>query len=242
MKNMTIRKENTTMENIPASQKTTEQDSLKRKSPIQSILISLLVNAILPYVIYTLLKKYTTTPDIIALALTGVPSLLDSLVGIIIRRRIDTLAAIVLFGIAISIGTVALGGSPKLLLVRESFLTSISGVVLLLSLLLRKPIGHYVFRHMFAGNNPERIVMFNNAVQKNAPFRMALRVLTTIWGVGLLLEGLARVYMAFTLDTASFLAVSPIVSTVIIVLTFGGTGLYVRQWRSKHGSIVTGMK
>lgn len=231
------------MENTTPVQNTTEpRNQWNRKALIRSYAISIFANAVLPFVIYIVLKRYTSVSDFVALALTGVPPLIDSLVGIIIRRRVDTLAVIVLFGIAVSLGAVALGGSPQLLLVRESFITTASGVALLASLLFRRPVGYYVFRQGLASNNQERIAWFNNLVQQNAPFRTALRVLTAIWGFGLVLEGLARVYLAYTLPVAQFLAVSPTVSGLIVVAIFVCTGLYVRQWRRKHGSIIRGLK
>ncbi len=241
--NTTESGESMIMENTTPVQNTTEpRNQWNRKALIRSYAISIFVNAVLPFVIYIVLKRYTSVSDFVALALTGVPPLIDSLVGIIIRRRVDTLAVIVLFGIAVSLGAVALGGSPQLLLVRESFITTASGVALLASLLFRRPVGYYVFRQGLASNNQERIAWFNNLVQQNAPFRTALRVLTAIWGFGLVLEGLARVYLAYTLPVAQFLAVSPTVSGLIVVAIFVCTGLYVRQWRRKHGSIIRGLK
>src|SRR5690348_9848746 len=102
-----------------ASSSTTGQKASKTAT-ILSLLSSIVINAALPIVIYWALKTYAGSSDFVALVASGIPSLIDSIVGIIRRKRIDLLAGIVLFGIVTSLVTVGLGGSPKVYLIRES--------------------------------------------------------------------------------------------------------------------------
>jgi hypothetical protein len=197
---------------------------------------SLLVNAVLPLIIYTLLKDYAHVSEFIALVATGIPSLIDSCIGIIRNRRIDFIAGVVLFGIAISLGLTALGGSPKLLLVRESFFTFAFGLACLISLPFPKPICFYTGRQFMAANDPVRIARYDSMWQF-ATFRTAIRMLTVIWGVGLVIEAIVRTYLVFTMSVETFLAVSPIILYGILALTFVVGTMYMRRWRKKTGDL-----
>ena len=46
-----------------------------RKAMMKSLAISILINGVLPFIIYTLLTTYTHVSDLVALLATGVPSL-----------------------------------------------------------------------------------------------------------------------------------------------------------------------
>lgn len=92
--------------NIVTSSANTQKAS--KAATILSLLSSIVINAALPVVIYWALKTYTSSSDFVALVASGVPSLIDSIVGVIRRKRIDLLAGIVLFGIITSLVTMAL--------------------------------------------------------------------------------------------------------------------------------------
>jgi hypothetical protein len=75
------------MENAAQANPTTPQKA-SRMATILSLGSSILINGAFPVIIYWALKNYTAASDYVALVLTGVPSLIDSIVGIIRRKRI----------------------------------------------------------------------------------------------------------------------------------------------------------
>jgi hypothetical protein len=158
--------------------------------------------------------------------------LIDSLVGIVSRKRIDFLAGIVLAGIAISLGITLLGGSPKVYLIRESFFTVAFGLALLVSLILPRPLMFYFSRYFAAGNHSENIAWFDSLWQYGE-FRTSMRVMTAVWGVGFLLEAAIRIYLVTVLSTEQFLIVSPFVIYGIIGLLMAWTFYYGRQRRKR---------
>ena len=233
------------MESAMSAQKNTDiqknapqENQFGKKAMIRGLAFSIVINGVLPLIIYNVLKDYTHVSDFVALVITGVPSLIDSLVGIILRKRIDFLAGMVLFGIVVSLGLVALGGSPRLYLVRDSFFTAAYGIVLLVSLPFPKPVGFYTARYFVTGNNAERVTWFNNTLWQYAPFRTAIRVQTAIWGIGFVLEGAVRAYLAFTWPIPQFLVISPVVNWGFLGAIFVLGGLYMRQWKKHNGSII----
>jgi hypothetical protein len=182
-----------------------------QRARMRSLVGSLVVNAACPFLIYYLLKHYTAVSDLVALLATGVPSVLDSIVGIVRRHRIDVIAGVVLAGIAVSLVLIALGGSTRLYLIRESFFTAAFGLAYLISLLFPKPLAFYFARQFMVGHAPEGIAGFDSLWQHNALFRHVTRQIGLVWSFGLLLEAAVRTYLVFTLSVTQFLVVSPIV-------------------------------
>jgi hypothetical protein len=229
-----FRKDNIMNTTQPVAQpETNASPNPKWKVFVRSLGPSLLINAVCPFLIYVLLKNYTHASDFLALLLTGVPSLIDSIVGIIRSRRIDLFAGAALLGIVVSLILIGLGGSPRWLLVRESFLTFAFGVVFLGSLLLPKPLGFYTARQFLAGRDKKRIAAFER-LWKHASFRTIVRIQTIIWGVCLLLEAVLRVSLVFIMSIEQFLVVSPIILYGLIGLTVVASGLFMRFWQKGH--------
>ncbi|GHO49123.1 VC0807 family protein [Ktedonospora formicarum] len=207
-----------------------------RTATIWSLVSSILINGVLPFIIYILLTNYTNTSELLALVASGVPPLLESIVGILRRKRIDVLAGISLAGITASLIIALLGGSPKIYLIRESFFTAIFGLVFLVTLLFSRPLMFYFSRHFATGNHPKNIPWFDSLWQYRG-FRISMRVMTTVWGIGFLLEAAIRIYLVFALSTEQFLIVSPFIIYGIIGILATWTFFYSRAGRKKSEAI-----
>ena len=107
---------------------------------------SILINGVAPYFIYFGLHHQFQVAELPALLATSIPPLLDALVGIVRWRRIDFLAGFVLFTIGLAVALVALGGDPRLYLIRESFITAGIGLAFILSNPLPRPLGFFFAR------------------------------------------------------------------------------------------------
>jgi hypothetical protein len=220
---------NMTVQQTPDQPK---QISVDRKAMLRSIAISLIINAALPIIIYNALKTFTNVSDFVALLATGVPSIIDSLFGIVRRRRIDFLAGFTLVTIAVSLIVIAFGSDPKVYLVRESFFTAAFGIAYLVSLLFPKPLAYYFARQFAAGNTQEGIALFEQRWQ-NPTFRRILRLIGLYWSIGLLLEAALRFYLVFTLSVQQFLVASPFIFYGITGLLIAGQFLIIRRIRKR---------
>ncbi len=179
-----------------------------------AFLLELAVNLLLPWLAYKLAApRWGETGGLIA---SAVPPVLWSIVELARFRRVDALSLIVLIGIALSIGAMALGGSPRMLLLRESLVSGAVGVAFLLSLPMRRPLIFYLARATVArevANGAERI---DTLWRENPTFSVSMRTMTAVWGVGLTCETVLRSWMAWTWRVERFLVVSP----------FTGYGIY----------------
>ncbi|HZO70956.1 MAG TPA: VC0807 family protein [Ktedonobacteraceae bacterium] len=220
------------MSTTPSSTDLAHVGQAIKANAIRGIIISVVINGAFPFLIYWVLTNYTSISPFLALVATGIPSILHSLVGLIRQKRIDFLAGIVLAGLAVSVIITVLGGAPKVFLIRESFFTITFGLALLISLALPRPILFYMARLFASGNDPSNIARFNLIWQEHASFRRRLRVMTAVWGAGLLLEAVIRITLVIMLSVQQFLAISPFVIygifAILVIWTFR-TGQRGRQ-------------
>jgi hypothetical protein len=100
------------------------------------------------------------------------------------------------------------------------------GLLFLLSLLLERPLAFYFGRQLITGAVPELMRRWDG-LWKYHNFRRANRIVTGVWGGGLLLEGLLRALLALVLPTTIFVLVwSPLsyamyVGLIVWTVLFG---------------------
>lgn len=173
-----------------------------RSSVRREIVSLVLINAIAPYVVYELAEPYTG--GLAALALSALPPGIESVWSVVRKRKLDVASTLVLAGIAVSLILVALGGSERVLLLRDSLITSVVGLAIAISAVFPKPIFYHLFRQ----------------VQGVEPELRAMRVMSVVMGLGLVVEMAVRTAMVFEMTTSRFLLISPFVQ-------YGMTGALV---------------
>ncbi len=189
------------------------------KAKLSGLLFSIALDIAGPFVVYQLSSPYLS--DVAALSLAAVLPGLHSLVELVRTRRLNFFSTFILAGIVLSLGLVALGGSARLILVRESLLTGAFGLAFLISILLKRPLIFYLIRHFVTGNNPVLVSRLNQTFQI-PQFQQGMMLLTLVYGLGSLLEAGIRTYLAFNLSIPEFLAISPLVQYGILapIITF----------------------
>jgi hypothetical protein len=207
---------------------------LEQASPagfnLRSILFSLVLNVAIPLLLYSICKNRYHTSDVVALSAAAIFPIGDSIFEVILHRRLDFIALISLLGAATSIVGVLSGGSPALLLIRESFFTGALGVMCFISLLWPRPLMFYFGRQMMAGHDAAKRAAFNE--QWRIPHvRFVHWLITLVWGCAFSGEFLVRVILVYLLPPALVLVFAPIVTTAIVVGTILWTFAYVRYAR-----------
>jgi hypothetical protein len=182
-----------------------------RASVRREIASLLVVNAILPYLVYELAEPYTG--GLAALALSAVPPAIESVWSVVRKRKLDVAAALVLGGIAVSLVLIALGGSERVLLLRDSLITSIVGLAIAISAVFPRPILYFLFRQ----------------VQGVEPEMRAMRVLSVVMGLGLVVEMAVRTAMVFEMTTSRFLLISPFVQYGMTAALVAWAVFYLRR-------------
>lgn len=188
------------------------------------LILNLAINFLAPYLVY-LLARPSLASDAAALAFSGAIPVLWTVITWFWRRRVNWFGvhAVLGFGIALAI-TALLDGNTLLLEIHGTLLTGMLGLVLLVSLLIKRPLLLPFFQAIGQNNIPGPDLFAAAALDQSRRDRIAGRIsfITKVIGLALFANLAAHVILALTLPTAAFLADSR-VSTFIIL--GGGIGL-----------------
>jgi hypothetical protein len=204
--------------------------------PARGILLDIALNAIIPLALYRLSKYYISPSELTALSISAVFPLAKSIFDLVRRQQFDPIAIVVLLGIITSSGGLLLGGSPRLLLVRESLFTGVFGLACFVSLLLPRPMMFYFGRYFVAGADAQRRERFN-ASWALPQVRFANRLITIVWGAVYVTELVVRVILIYTISTQLVLVISPILIGGLTLFTIIWTFAYVRRVRVRAGFV-----
>jgi hypothetical protein len=193
----------------------------------KSLIVELGVNLLLPWLAYRLALPHWGPTG--ALYASAIPPIVWSLVEFARFRRVDALSALVLLGIAMSCIAMAMGGSPRLLLVRESLISGAIGVAFLASLVLPRPLTFYLARASTAREANGALERFEAAWRDQPRLRRSIWLMTLVWGTGLTLEALIRSWLAWHWTPERYLVVSPFIGYGI----YGGLMLWTLWFRRR---------
>jgi len=143
-----------------------------------------------------------------ALYASAVPPVVWSLVEFARTRRVDALSVLVLLGIALSVVLMALGGSPRLLLMRE-----IDGLRCYRHRVPAVP-RNAAPAHLLSRSGNRRAVRakavrarFEALWNERPALRRSIRLMTGVWGLGLTGENALRSWLAWHWPIERFLVV-----------------------------------
>ena len=190
---------------------------------------SVVWGAILPLGIYFLVRSHVQT-DTQALIIAGAFSAAWVVFQFVRQRRIDLVGAIVLSGFVVGlVSAELLGGNSYVLKVRDAFFTAIFGAVCIITIFThRRPALFYVGRYLSAGQDPAKMAAYDE-LHEGPIGRHTFRVLSVVWGIGLIVEAGSRMTLAELLPTDTFLEVSPFVTGSVLGSLFVFTVAFVRR-------------
>lgn len=127
------------------------------------------------------------------------------------RRRIEqpALFTLTLLTIGTAVGLVT--ADPRLLIVRESYLTAVTGAWILLTLRSTQPLVMTATLHFLP---PAGVESWQRAWRNDPRFRRLMKAMTLAFGVAFLLDAAARVLMAYLLP----LDLVPVLSALLLIL------------------------
>ena len=189
---------------------------------------ALLMDVVAPAIAYQLLVRHgiASTSALIGVA---VFPLLGIAVAAARRRRLDPIGLLAF--IAITVGLVAglVLHDARLLLVKDSVVTGVLGVVFLLSLPARRPMIFVLQRRLLTRAGTTESF---EQTWADPRVRVRSRRMTALWGVTLIVEAAARVALYFVVSPGNLLIISPLLATVM----FGPLALWtvLRRPKPRH--------
>jgi hypothetical protein len=203
--------------------------ALTRKT-LGSIAIELLVNFLLPYVIYV--NAEAGIGQVHALLAASLPPIVWSLIEFARKRRVDAVSILVLAGIVLSLLAFFGGGSARFLQLRENLATGLIGLVFLGSAAIGHPLIYQLARAGKLRESPAEAARFESLRDKQH-FRHGMTIMTLVWGFGLLVQTMIACLLVFRMSIRHYLIVSPVLGYG----TMGGLALwtfwYVKQMKRR---------
>jgi hypothetical protein len=184
-----------------------------------SIVIELLVNLVLPYVIYV--RTEAGLGQVHALLAASLPPIAWGVIEFARKRRVDAVSILVIAGIFLSLLAFLGGGSVRFLQLRENLVTGLIGLVFLGSAAIGRPLIYQLARAGKLRKSQAEAEQFE-ALRSKQHFRRGMTVMTLVWGFGLLLQTAVACLLVFSMSIPHYLLVSPIIGYG----TMGGLALW----------------
>jgi hypothetical protein len=188
-------------------------------------LLLLVADVALPVGMYYALRALGAS-SYLALLVSALVPLVSAGVQFRRERRLDGMAAFVggvmLLGLAASLVT----GSARFMLVKDGWVTGAAGVWFLATVKARRPLVFEGARPLLEGRFRSDGTSWDVLWERSPKFRRIWRVSTVIWGGAMILDGVIRVVMAYTLPVDTVPALGGLLWPVTLVLLQLVNGVY----------------
>lgn len=183
------------------------------------------MNFLAPYLVYTALAaRHGETRAMIASAM---PPLLWSLYELARTRRLDAISLTVAGTILFTVGATALGGSPRLIQIRDALVTGAVGLGFLLTLAMPRPLIFYLARTAMA-RSAEGITVYET-IWDRPGVPATFRWLSLVWGVGLIGQAGLMCWLAWHWPVRRYLLFAPAISFAIFGVLLGWSLAYIAR-------------
>ncbi len=206
-----------------------------KKKLIQTIVVSLVINGVFPVVVYNLFLDHFSS--FVSLLIATLIPLGDNLFHILKYREADAFGLFMLTGFVLSLLAFILGGNERLILLRESMVTGLLGLIFIASLFFAKPLIYHFAIRFSSSDASDKKAQF----QKNWEipyFRLVLRIMTAIWGISLLGEAILKIILVYELTIPAFLAISQLIFYGVIGAAILLTIVYRRIAKTRLDNII----
>ncbi|EDY60857.1 MULTISPECIES: VC0807 family protein [Streptomyces] len=190
-------------------------------------LAPLIVDVAVPIGAYYLLKDGLGMSTLMALGLSSVVPAVRTGWSVVKERTVNGLAALILVVNVAGLLLSFVAGDPRLMLAKDSGVSSVIGIGVLVSVALGRPMMTAGMKPWLVKGIAEREAAWGRLLAGSADFRRAERRFSVVWGVVLLTECVLRVVGAYTLpvDTMVWLgSVVMVVSMAVAFLVSGAIG------------------
>ncbi|WP_316742736.1 VC0807 family protein [Streptomyces sp. MK7] len=180
----------------------------------------LLVDVAVPVGGYYLLKDAFGMSTLAALGWSSVVPALRTGWSAVRERRVNAVAALILFVNVVGLLLSLVAGDPRLMLAKDSGVSSAIGIGILVSVALGRPMMTEGMKPWLLKGDAEREAAWARLVGGSAEFRRAEKVFSLVWGVVLLGECVVRVVGAYTLPVDTMVWLGNVIMMAAMVIGF----------------------
>jgi hypothetical protein len=160
----------------------------------------------------------------LSLALSSIGPAVRSVMSMAGHRAVNVLAGLMLAVNIAGIGVSFLTGDPRAMIAKDSVVSSVIAVAILVSVLIGRPLMTAGLIPWLTKGAPDRIAAWDKLSAESVRFRRLELLFSTIWGGALLAECVARLVGAYTLPvtTMAWLGTVFTLGAIGLAVTVGG--------------------
>lgn len=186
------------------------------------LLPALIYSAILPYLIYLLATASFHLSAVNALLLAAISPVCGTLIESVLKRRLSLIGSFALIGIAAKLLSALLFNDAHLVLISDSLMFGVFGLLMLGSVLIGKPVLLVLIKSGF-GETPQGQRVRIEQHLESGKVHSRFMLLTTIWGIALLLMLVVSVILTYTLPVAQVLLLREVIDYGIVAALIAGS-------------------
>ncbi|MCL6674970.1 VC0807 family protein [Streptomyces panaciradicis] len=198
----------------------TTKTSTTGKASKQSTFGPLIVDVAVPVGSYYLFKEAFGVGTFAALALSSVVPAVRTVWSVVKERKANVFAELILVVNVVSLALSFLSGDPRLMLVKDSGVSSVIGIAVLVSVAMGRPMMTEAFKPFLTRGDTAREAAWERLAVGSGAFRRLERLFSGVWGVALLAECAARIVGAYTLPVDTMVWLGSVVLAGAITLAF----------------------
>nr|WSY52751.1 hypothetical protein OG999_23265 [Streptomyces sp. NBC_00886] len=176
----------------------------------------LLMDVAVPIGSYYLLKSGFGMSTMAALGWSSVVPALRTVWGVVAERKFNAFAALILFVNVVGLLLSLVAGDPRLMLAKDSGVSSAIGIGVLVSVAMGKPMMTVGMKPFLVKGDSAREAAWERLMSGSAAFRRYERRFSVVWGVVLLTECVLRVVGAYTLPVDTMVWLGSVVMVVAL--------------------------
>jgi hypothetical protein len=196
------------------------EQARSRGAEVASSLRPLAIDVGVPLATYYLLRDAFGLSLWLSLALSSTGPAVRAVFGMVAERTLNVLAVLMLAANLAGIVVNFLTGDPRAMIAKDSLVSSVIAIAILASVALRRPLMSAGLKPYLTRGVAERVVAWDRLSACSARFRRFELLFSTIWGLALLAECVARLAGAYLLPVTTMVWLST-------VLTLGAIGVAI---------------
>lgn len=190
---------------------------------------ALLLDAGVPIASYYLLTGAFGLSTLAALAWSGALPAARSLWSLVRERRLNAVATLMTATNIIGLLLSLVAGDERLMMAKDSAVSSTFGLAVLVSALIGRPLMAPVLKPWITKGDAARSAAWDRLTAESAWFRRVQRRHSAVWGAALLGECVARVIGAFTLPVDTMVWLGTVMLMAAMVLAIVASGVIDRK-------------
>ncbi|MFF1360749.1 VC0807 family protein [Streptomyces sp. NPDC058297] len=184
----------------------------------------LVVDVVLPMASYYVLSKGFGMSTLAALGWSSVLPALRTVWGVLRERRLNVLAAVILFVNMVGLLLSTVTGDPWLMLAKDSGVSSVVGISMLVSVVVGKPLLTSALKPFVTKGDAERTAAWERLSAGPGRFVRTERTFTAVWGLALVTECVVRIAGAYTLPVGTMVWLGNVIMAGAVVLAIRVSG------------------